>query len=255
MIAHATKDITYHDEIAAEYNRTVVAPRVVTNDVVYSRLGRYIPPGREMLDLGCGTGHLTGRFGPRFDKVTAVDHSAGMLLEAERQVAAWKYSNVSLIREDAQTFLTASQADQFDFVGSVGFLHHLQPAEIVETLSQIVRILKFRGRAVFQEPICIPAGSLPERIAKWNARSVVTRMQYCHTAPHPDEAPLDLEVFRSALVNAGFRIQYQMRSWEIFPHSLPPTASDRLRIRLLNTIYGRTGNVYSVVAERIAPVR
>ena len=63
MISHALKDINYHDDIAVGYDNTVVEPRIVTNNTIYSKLTRFIPRGKQMLDLGCGTGHLTGRLG------------------------------------------------------------------------------------------------------------------------------------------------------------------------------------------------
>lgn len=253
MLAHAEKDINYHDDIALEYDRTVVEPRIVTNDALYSKLLRFIPKGQEMLDLGCGTGHLSGRAGKRFNKVIAVDHSAGMLLEAKKKATAWGLTHAEFIEKNALVFVRDCESSRFDLVGCVGFLHHLQEQEIREILSQIFRILKPGGHAIFQEPIQIPAGSLPQRIQRWNSSSVVMGMKYCHSAPPPDEAPLKQDLFCQWLNNIGYSIRYTHRNWEIFPHTLPPNLRDKVCIRILNLLYGRHGNVYSVVARKAAP--
>ena len=250
MLAHAIKDINYHDDIAAEYDRTVVEPRLGTNDFIYGKLGRSVPRGSTMLDLGCGTGHFTGRFGNRFEKVTAVDHSRGMLNEAERKVANWGFRNVEIVPSDAVGFVKTCKDHSFDLVGSVGFLHHLQPAEIKEVLSNISRILNPNGRAIFQEPVRISSDSVPERINKWNSTSVVTRMQYCHNAPPPDEQPLELGDFTQWLSVSGFTILRSMRTWEIFPQSHPVMLRDKIAIQLMVRWYRNIGNVFSVVAAK-----
>lgn len=247
---HNEKDIKYHNDIASEYDRMVVEPRLVTNNAVYSKLMRFIPSGEIMLDLGCGTGHLTGRVGAKFQKVVAVDHSLGMLNEARKKAARWGYQHVEFIQSNAMEFVGRSQSARFDFVGCVGFLHHLQAPDIREILSQIYRILKPRGRALFQEPIRIASESLPRTIARWNSKSVVTRMQYTGNPPLPDEEHLDRELFGQWLTEANFLVRYSSRNWEIFPRALPAPVSDKLYIRIMNFLHGRSGNVFSVLVEK-----
>ena len=249
-LAHAVKDIRYHDEIAAEYDRTVVEPRASTNDLVYRKIARVVRGGEWLLDLGCGTGHLTSRIGDRFHKVMAVDHSAGMLQQAAANLASLGMKHVDFRQQDALEFLQAAPSGQFDVVGCVGFLHHLQAPVIVRALSDIHRILKDRGYAIFQEPINLPAGSLPKPIERWNSKSVVVGMVYCHTESPPDERPLDRELFASWLSETGFRVRFVNRNWEIFPHHLPPSLVDRTVIRLMNMRYGGIGNVFSVVVDK-----
>jgi ubiquinone/menaquinone biosynthesis C-methylase UbiE len=250
MLAHSIKDINYHDDIADDYDRTVVEPRLITNDFIYGKLARFVPAGFSMLDLGCGTGHFTCRFGDRFQKVTAVDHSRGMLNEAARKVRQRGFLDAEIVQSDAMEFLKTCKNQSFDLVGSVGFLHHLQSAEIKDVLANISRVLRPNGRAIFQEPVRIPPDSVPARINKWNSTSVVTRMQYCHNAPPPDEQPLEIGDFSKWLSTSGLNILHSMRTWEIFPQSHPAMIRDKVAIQLMVRWYRNFGNVFSVVAEK-----
>src|SRR6188768_3161650 len=87
-MSRSEKDAAYHDVIAAEYDRVVVRPRAYPNDVLFAPIERVVRPGRAMLDLGCGTGHMLVRFRRRFEHATGVDHSAGMIGMAKHNLAA-----------------------------------------------------------------------------------------------------------------------------------------------------------------------
>lgn len=248
---HAKKDREYHDDIAATYDETVVQPRVVTNDYIYAKVRRLIRPGDTLLDLGCGTGHLTLRFGTMFRHVIAVDHSPEMLKQARRNAVHCEGLRADFICSDALDFIAGCDAQQFDAVGCVGFLHHLKPDDLELLLGHISQALKPKGLLILQEPIKIPPGTVPDSIAQWNGQSVVTRMSYGNTAPHPDEEPLSLEPFLQLLARFRFQTARLIRTWEIFPHSIPAPLNERIRIRFLNWRHGRRGNVCTLVARKI----
>lgn len=77
-------------------------------DRAYHRLAVRLldpPAGGTVVDVGCGTGlnlaHLVAAVGPR-GRVVGVDLSEGMLRQARRRVEAAGWSNVELVRADAQ---------------------------------------------------------------------------------------------------------------------------------------------------------
>ena len=85
---HAGKDIRYHDQIAAEYDRVVVDPRWSSINALFDAAGAHLPRQRRaMLDLGTGTGHMLRRFARSFGCVVAVDHSQAMLRLAEDSIS------------------------------------------------------------------------------------------------------------------------------------------------------------------------
>ena len=79
-IAHAQRDIRYHDIIASQYDRVVVEPRWASINALFRPMSRSLPADRRlMLDIGTGTGHMLRRFARLFGGVVAVDHSESML--------------------------------------------------------------------------------------------------------------------------------------------------------------------------------
>jgi SAM-dependent methyltransferase len=256
--AMSLKDRAYHDEIASSYDSTIVAPRVLTNDVVYRAIGRRIAPcfrtplssTSSMLDLGCGTGHLSCRFGRLFRNVVSVDHSEGMIAHARANIFAAGSPHAKLVACDGLSFIRSCQTGSFSLVGCVGFLHHLEASSIRDILSETHRVLVPGGFAIFQEPIKLHGNVPPKVISSWNSRSVVTRMQYTATLPHPDEEPIHLEDFISTLNQLGFQVDWVHRNWEIFPHSTPPRLLDRLATHLLNFLFGSSGNVCTILVRR-----
>lgn len=251
--AHAQKDIAYHQAIAGEYDLVVVAPREITNALAFARFTRLVPRGKAMLDLGCGTGHMSLRFGGRFERVVAVDHSEAMLAQARRKASLKGLADFTARRGDVLDFI-AEQADgAFDLVCCTGFVHHLKPEVMARLFSHVARVLGPRGLFLLQEPIAVPPGSVPERVQRWNATSVASRLDY--SVPHvhdadPDEAPLELPALRAALAKSGLEVVRLHRNWEIFPQTLPPTAKDWVAIAALNAAYGKSGNVLALAARK-----
>ena len=133
--------------------------------------------GREVLDLGCGTGRHTAWLAAAGARVTAVDFSAGMLEEARRKVPAGR---ARFIVHDLHEPLPLPDAS-FDAVVSGLVLEHLR--DLAGFFSEARRVLRPAGRAVvsamhpamflrgsrarFTDPDSgevIAPGSLPHRI-------------------------------------------------------------------------------------------
>lgn len=95
-------------------------------------------PGERILDLGCGTGHLTEQIAGAGASVVGLDHSASMLQQARAT-----YPHVEFIEGDARDF---SFAAPFDAVFSNAVLHWVRPPEHV--VRCVRRALRPGGRFV-----------------------------------------------------------------------------------------------------------
>ena len=95
--------------------------------------------GRTILDAGCGMGRHARQIAPFADTVVAVDFS-GAIDEAARNVA--DRPNVQCLQGDLTRLPVADET--FDFVFSMGVLHHIQ--DTAGTLRGLVRALKPGGR-------------------------------------------------------------------------------------------------------------
>ena len=80
-------------------------------------------PGERILDLGCGTGHLTASLAEKGVAVVGLDHSEEMLAQARSA-----YPHLPFVQGDARDF---SFPEPFDAVFSNAVLHWVRPPEAV----------------------------------------------------------------------------------------------------------------------------
>ena len=95
-------------------------------------------PGKRILDLGCGTGHLTRAIADRGAEVTGIDHSSAMIEQARAN-----YPDIQFEVADATGF---SFDEPFDAVFSNAVLHWVRDAE--GAARSISRALKPGGRLI-----------------------------------------------------------------------------------------------------------
>lgn len=95
-------------------------------------------PGERILDLGCGTGHLTNQIAQAGASVIGLDHSPQMLATARQQ-----YPTIEFIEADAAAF---ELKDTVHAVFSNAALHWVTRAE--DAVRCIARTLKPGGRFV-----------------------------------------------------------------------------------------------------------
>jgi trans-aconitate methyltransferase len=95
-------------------------------------------PGERILDLGCGTGHLTAEIASRGAHVLGVDRSSTMLDQARRQ-----FPDIQFAVADARAIGFSAE---FDAVFSNAALHWIPQA--AEVIAGIAKALKPGGRFV-----------------------------------------------------------------------------------------------------------
>ena len=122
-------------------------------------------PGESILDLGCGTGHLTAEIAKAGTMVVGVDSSGDMV-----RIASKNFPDITFIEADARTL---SLKEPVDAVFSNAVLHWIKEAGKV--LDSIVGCLKPSGRIV------------AEMGGRGNIESVVTALRRGLTATlgHP----------------------------------------------------------------------
>ena len=94
--------------------------------------------GERILDLGCGTGHLTSQLALAGASVTGLDVSQSMIEQARKN-----YTDLEFVKADAADF---AFAEPFDAVFSNAALHWVKRAENVVVC--LARALKPGGRFV-----------------------------------------------------------------------------------------------------------
>ena len=95
-------------------------------------------PGEIILDVGCGTGHLTAEIARSGAGVVGVDSSADMV-----RTASQNFPDITFLQADARSL---SFEQPFDAVFSNAVLHWIKEAD--EVLDSITRCLKPGGRIV-----------------------------------------------------------------------------------------------------------
>ena len=100
-------------------------------------------PGERILDLGCGTGHLTARIADAGADVVGLDRSAEMI-----ETARAAHPGIQFVRADARKFdLATLGADEpFDAVFSNAALHWIDEQDAV--LDGVTDVLRPGGRFV-----------------------------------------------------------------------------------------------------------
>lgn len=100
--------------------------------------------GREVLEIGCGTGLFTAELAKSGNRITAIDISEELLVLARQRVTG---ANVTFRRENA--YSTTFPDGSFDFVVGSSCLHHL---DLNRALREFHRLLRPGGGFMFTEP-------------------------------------------------------------------------------------------------------
>ena len=159
-------------------------------------------PGERILDLGCGTGHLTTQIAERGAEVIGLDASVSMIAQARQN-----YPKLKFVLADARTF---ELGGGFDAVFSNAALHWIpEPAPVI---ASVARALKPGGRFVL------------EMGAKGNIARIVEALtavleEAGYKADNPWYFPSAAE-YASALEQQSFEVQalWTIERWNKLEH-------------------------------------
>jgi SAM-dependent methyltransferase len=147
-----------------------------------------LAPGRQALEIGCGTGIFLEQVARSGAALHAVDLSTDLLDQARRRVAS--LSNVTLARGNAEQL--PFRDGSFDVVYGSSILHHLH---LEAALGEAFRVLRPGGRLVFAEPNALN----PQLLLLFRVRSLRERF-----GVSPDELTFSRFRARAVLARAGF---------------------------------------------------
>ena len=100
------------------------------------RFLKYVPPGGEILDLGCGSGRDTKSFIDAGYKVEAIDASQELCIKA---------SEYTGIKVKCMRFEELAETDRYDGVFACASLLHVSPEELPGILDRVRLALRPRG--------------------------------------------------------------------------------------------------------------
>jgi len=103
--------------------------------------------GKEVLEIGCGSGRITRDLASRAREVVAIDPDAAALARARAQVSA---ASVSFFQGSAETYDVIGRS--FDAAVFSLSLHHVAPGAMDASLLQAARRVRSGGRIVAIEP-------------------------------------------------------------------------------------------------------
>ncbi len=132
-----------YDRWSATYDSDVNATRDL--DAVVLRRAPLRLHGRQVLELGCGTGKNTAWLAAAAANVTALDFSAGMLARARERVTA---HNVDFITHDLRQIWPLRDESEDVVIGNL-VLEHIE--DLAAIFAEAARVLTSGGQLYFCE--------------------------------------------------------------------------------------------------------
>lgn len=131
---------TYEQEEAVKDGRTAVFlyGRAMLMDELAKTLNT-LPQGAHILDVGCGTGHLTKWMQDKGFKVTGLEPSSKMIGYARKN-----YPDINFVEGISSDL--PFEAEQFDLIIAIEVLRYLNEEENMATYEAFKRVLKPNGK-------------------------------------------------------------------------------------------------------------
>lgn len=146
----------------------------------YRQVAELVPLAVDVLDVGCGTGGVTGLLLERTDRVTGVDRSPQMLAEAQHKLAsAVADGRLRLVQGSITGLERTFGAEVFDCVVCCLVLSELTETEERFALDEFCRILRPGGTLVVADEIAPRA--MPRRVAYHLTRAPMAAVTYLLT--------------------------------------------------------------------------
>ncbi|NNG04235.1 MAG: class I SAM-dependent methyltransferase [Inquilinus sp.] len=153
------------------------------------------PSSCRVLSLGCGVGDIEIMAAPGLGEIVGIDISDVGISQAASRARAAGVKNVRFETGDcADLGAWAEDGSGFDMIWALGFLHHIDDAEMAALLGDCFRLLKPGGLLVSADPSA-------RRMANIFKPFVRSAYEKYHS---PDERELELGRLRRHLIAAGF---------------------------------------------------
>ena len=136
----------------------------ITNRYIAAILSQCDISGKDVLEIGCGKGRITGDLARHARRVVAIDPDAAALAEAQAAIAA---DNVTFAQ--VPTGVPDLPAKSFDVAIFTLSLHHVPETEMADSLRTAAGLLRRGGVIVVVEPG--DGGSFTEAKERFNAGS------------------------------------------------------------------------------------
>jgi ubiquinone/menaquinone biosynthesis C-methylase UbiE len=202
---------------------------------------RYIHPGDQVLEIGCGTGELTVLMAESGANVIGVDISPGMLSEAHKKIAAKALDEqVTLKLMDATMIAEAYEPGSFDLIVATLVFSELSPDEQRYALEACGKLLAPKGRLVIADEVIPrrPLARIPFYLVRWPLVFLTWLITRTSTAALRDfETLLSEAEFSARPVLAYLNGSLVMYEAVLTPErppafELPPTFAGKLRHRV-----------------------
>lgn len=159
----------FWDKIADRYAKRPVA-NVDNYQDTLDRTRRYLGPGTEVLEMGCGTGTTALKLAPDLGQITGTDLAEGMLRIARKRQAEAGATNVSFRQAKAEEPLPQGA---YDAVMAFNLLHLVE--DIPTVLQRVHEALKPGGHFI-SKSACLGDGT-------WFFGPMIGVMQWLGKAP------------------------------------------------------------------------
>jgi len=118
--------------------RTVIDPALAP---IRELVGRWIPDGSAVIDIGCGTGAQLFALSSKIARGFGVDHSMTQIEHAQQRALKMGYSHIEFSATDA-THLESIQDCEFDFAVTSMVIHEMPAAIRLPVLSEMRRMAR-----------------------------------------------------------------------------------------------------------------
>ncbi|UNM97392.1 class I SAM-dependent methyltransferase [Ignatzschineria rhizosphaerae] len=159
-----------------------------------------------VLDLGCGAGHVSFNVAPKVQSVTAFDLSDSMLEVVKNSAKERGLNNISTVKGNVESLPFDSQT--FDLIISRYSAHHWHDVE--QALREVRRVLKPNGRVIFIDVV-----SPGHPVFDLYLQTVEVLRDTSHVRDYP--AGEWIEMFNNARLflknSESFRLRLEFTSW------------------------------------------
>ncbi len=148
------RELAYYEDLYSTYGPSLFAqPGVVLfREYLARRILDATGAGTQsrVLSIGCGIGDTELLVAPHVAHVTGVDLSPAAIAEARRTASAQNVTNVQFVAGAWQT--AALDAEPFDVVVAIFFLHHLPDSDLAAFPAQLTQLLRPGGSFYALDP-------------------------------------------------------------------------------------------------------